>query len=79
MAAPVGRGLAGDDGGDPLAAGGRPGQPRRAGCAAVAVGPAALEVHGRGADGDVDRGGRGGIGPGGRGRVSMAVTMRSSW
>ena len=59
VAAPVAWWLAGDDGGDPLAAGGRPGP---AGCAAVAVDPAGLEVDGRGADGDVDRGDGGGMG-----------------
>src|SRR6267142_2811320 len=37
VAAPVARGLAGDDGGDPLLAGGRPG---RTGDGAVAAGPA---------------------------------------
>ena len=42
MAASVARGLAGDDGGDPLPAGGRLG---RAGCAAaVPVGPARFQV-----------------------------------
>ncbi len=62
MAAPLARGLAGDDGGNLLPAGGRPGRARRAGCAAVAVGPAGLEVDGRGADGDVDRGDGGRMG-----------------
>src|SRR5690348_14748947 len=53
------RGLAGDDGGDPLPAGGRTGW---AGGGAVAAGPAGLEVRRRGADGDVDRGDGGGMG-----------------
>jgi hypothetical protein len=60
MAAPVARGLAGDDRGDPFPAGGRPGQAGWHG--PVAAGPAGLKVHGRGADGDVDRGDGGGAG-----------------
>ena len=59
VATPLARGLAGDDRGDPLPAGRRA---RRPGCAAVVVGPAGLEVHRRGADGDVDRGDGGGAG-----------------
>src|SRR5512142_1724381 len=52
------RGGAGDDRGDSFPAGGRA---RRPGRAAVVAGPAGPQVHGRGADGDVDRGEGGGV------------------
>src|SRR5215469_14931583 len=61
-AAPVAVGFGGHQGGDALSAGVRAGRPWPAGCAAVAMGPAGLEVEGRGVDGDVDRGDGGGGG-----------------
>jgi hypothetical protein len=59
VAVPLARGVASDDRGDPVPAGGLA---RRPGRAAVVAGPAGLEVDGRGADGDVDRGDGGGMG-----------------
>src|ERR1019366_3862329 len=69
VAAPVSGGLAGDDGGDELATGGRL---RRPGLGwGVAAGPAGAQRR-RGADGDVDRG------DGGNGAGPAVVTVEVS-
>src|SRR5258705_2558613 len=62
VAAPVAWGVAGDDGGDLLPAGGRAGRTETRRGIPLAAGPAGLEVDGRRADGDVDRGDGGGMG-----------------